>query len=341
MIRNRDGNLEQSSVAQGRAEPLGTFLLSLDTELAWGYFDLDEERSRLFSPDGSRERTAIRRLLKMFAEYEIPVTWAVVGHLFYDKCESCERCPVRSWQGRYGSFDEVYETDNPLWYGGDFIGELTAAAPPHEVGFHGYTHRLLGDKDLAASEVRLEIDEWRRVAARWGVDAESITFPRNRVGHLDTMHEAGFLAYRGRAALPQISRVPLLGKLLNRLDTTFQIYPPLLHELPENTLGLVNVPASYWMFRMDRRLERSLDRLGMPLLRMRRVRRAVRRAAAEGKVLHVWAHPWEFRTEADFAKLAFVLDEVAAEREAGRMRCMTMGALAHETRGRETAPSIP
>ena len=61
----------------------GVFLFSLDTELALGHFRRFDQRR--FSPDGSRERMAVSRLIKLFEKYQISATWAVVGHMFSEK----------------------------------------------------------------------------------------------------------------------------------------------------------------------------------------------------------------------------------------------------------------
>ena len=70
----------------------GYFLLSLDTELAWGHHD--NFRPEMFSADGGRERQAIELILEALDEFNIKATWAVVGHLFYGQCEECRTCPV-------------------------------------------------------------------------------------------------------------------------------------------------------------------------------------------------------------------------------------------------------
>src|SRR3990172_3955205 len=115
----------------------GYFLFSLDTELAWGYFDMDRLRSERFSSDGSRERRAIDRLLDILDEFNIVATWALVGHLFYEKCEKCDLCPILEWQGKYRSFEQIYETNAPLWYGADVVETLLARGGRHEIAFHG------------------------------------------------------------------------------------------------------------------------------------------------------------------------------------------------------------
>ena len=90
-------------------------------ELGWGTFDKEEYRSKIVSPDGSRERIVVELLLDILEEFGITCTWAVVGHLFFEKCEGCDVCPVLEWRGKYRCFEEIYGTDHPLWYGSDLI----------------------------------------------------------------------------------------------------------------------------------------------------------------------------------------------------------------------------
>ena len=152
-----------------RARPprSGNFLFSLDTELAWGWFD--DYRPGRYSQDGVRERQIIARLLEILDEFQITATWALVGHLFYAKCEECTVCPVRAWQGKYTSYDQVYRTADRLWYADDLVQLLLTRGARHEIGCHGYTHRIFDEASLSAEEARIEIEEWRRVAARgWG-----------------------------------------------------------------------------------------------------------------------------------------------------------------------------
>ncbi len=123
----------------------GYFLFSLDTELATGRFDHDKDRKKRFSRDGSRERRSINRLIDLFEEYSIAGTWAIVGHLFYDRCEYCEICPAMDWKGKYSSFDEVYGTDNPMWYGLISLNCSLADRPRQEIAFHGFSHKIFDE----------------------------------------------------------------------------------------------------------------------------------------------------------------------------------------------------
>jgi hypothetical protein len=309
-------------------EGIGSFIFSLDTELAWGYFDLDDARKRLFSPDGTRERQSIARLLDIFDEYGIVATWAVIGHLFYDACELCAVCPVKDWQGKYLSYAEIYQTDHPLWYGADIIQTLLTRGARHEIAFHGYTHRTFDETTMSQKEARLEVQEWLRAGMPKGVVPRSVVFPRNRVGHLDVFERAGFICYRGPKAHPPTYGIPFLGKVLNRLDLAFQIYTPPVYSPSVDSSGLVNLPASQWLFGFDRCVETILDGVGLHRVRIRRLIDGVRKAADQRGLIHIWAHPFEFRSDKDFDKLRYLLNAVGEEIAQGRMQSVGMAELA-------------
>lgn len=301
----------------------GYFVLSFDTELAWGYFDKEEMRRELFSPDGSRERAAIRKLLALCDEFQVPATWAIVGHLAmsHDRCG--EDCPVHSWRGRYSSYDEIRGGRHPLWYGRDVVETLVAAEDRHEIAFHGFSHRPFDEASMGRHEADTEIRLWLSAFADLGPTPRSVVFPRNVVGHLDVLQDHGFVAYRSVCPEPYGSGVMRLAAKYADQLLGFTV-PPAHVIAPGYSPAMVDVPASVEMFGFNRQLERRLDTNGLHRLRMRRVVRAVRRAGRTGGTVHLWAHPWEFRDDKDFDKLRFVLEVVAAERDAGRLETMTM-----------------
>src|SRR2546427_343273 len=68
-----------------RTEMSGTFVLSLDTEQAWGSFDkgLSPELVRAAEWEN---REGIPRLLDLLCRHRISATWAFVGHATLDHC---------------------------------------------------------------------------------------------------------------------------------------------------------------------------------------------------------------------------------------------------------------
>lgn len=312
----------------------GYFLFSLDTELAWGHYDYDDLRARLFSPDGSRERRKIERILAIFNEFEIVGTWAIVGHLWYERCVECEVCPVLEWRGRYASADQIIGTAHPLWYGPDVVERIAASPTPQEIAFHGYTHTPFSEATMSAAQAQLEISEGVRLAAARGVQLRAMVFPRNRIGHLGLFKDAGFTTFRGAEVWPGPYRAPLLGKFLRRYNhyvsilTTPQVFEPSI-----DASGLVDLPASRWLFGLDARKDAALDNRGWGHVRTNSMIRGIRRAAGEKKVIHLWAHPYEFATEHAFDKLRRLAEAVAEERAAGRLRSVGMTELARLVAG--------
>lgn len=308
----------------------GYFIFSLDTELGTGFFDMDEERKKLFSPDGSQEREKVRQLLGLLDEYQIVATWAVVGHIFYERCEECEICPILEWKGKYKSFEEAYKTSHPLWYGADVIDMLLGQRLKHEIAFHGYSHEVFDERQMSKEKAEVEIKEFIRVARRRGIEARSIVFPRDKVGHLDLFEKYGFVSYRSEESLPLIIRNKyIVGKVLKTADHILGLTTPPIYEPAEFKSGnLVNLRATQHIFGFNRGVDLFLDACHLSLLRIRRIVKAIKKAAAQKKVVHVWAHPWEFRNEQDFDKLRYIFEHVAREVEAGNMKSVSMNEMA-------------
>lgn len=317
----------------------GYFLFSLDTELATGCFDLDTDRARGFSRDGTRERQSINRLIDLFEEYNITGTWAIVGHLFHDRCEYCKDCLMMDWRGRYSSFEEVYGTNNPLWYGSDIIEALRVRGPRQEIAFHGFSHKIFDETQMRAEEAEKEVQEWLRMADPKEVVPYAVTFPRHVVGHLDILRRAGFICYRGEPTRPWLVRNKLLGRYVKAIDQVLGLSKIPIFDLQKiEDHGLVTLFSSQCFFDLNRRFEHFLDALNLYNLRFRRVIRGIRAAAEEKKMIHIWAHPCDFRTEKDFIKLRHIFAAVSQEIKKGRIMSVGMTEMARLIIAEHNAP---
>lgn len=312
----------------------GYFIFSLDTELATGYFDMDEDRHRLFSVDGKPERSRITKILQLCEQYQIHATWALVGHLFFSRCECCEPCPLASWRGKYQSFNEAYGTENPLWYGADVVKQIHQCSVPQEIGFHGFSHRVFTEEGISEEDAAVEISEWKRLAARYGIDGRSVVFPRDKIGHLAQLHKAGFDNYRFETPLPLWQRNRIVGRYLKTVDHILGISrPPIHHAVDMVDDGLLRMPDSQHLFAFNLKVDAILDRIGLPTLRIQRILRGIRRAAKEGKIFHLWAHPWEFRSSGDWIKLEAIFETVRMMELSYGLQSITMGAMADVIKG--------
>lgn len=308
----------------------GYFVLSFDTELALGHFDCFDPRK--FSPDGQRERWAIERILDALDEFEITATWAIVGHLFHASYNTSAIYPMPNWIEPGSTFEQMYTSSHPLLYGQDVIDLLLTRGDRHEIGFHGYTHKLFNV--MSEADVRAEIETWRQVSRQREIIPEVVIFPRNRTGHLEVFREYGFTCYRGEEFMPWMYFLPLIGKVFRRLY--YEVSPfftPPVYDVGIDESGLVNIPSSRWLFGFNPHIEAVLEALKLHTLRLRKLVQGVKRAAAEKRVLHLWAHPYEFRTEKDIDKLRYVLWHVAEAIHRGQMQSVGMVELARLVTG--------
>ena len=307
----------------------GYFLFSLDTELATGLFDFNETRRQRFSPDGSLERKAIYQLIDLCDEFNIVGTWALVGHLFYEACEECEICPMQEWRGKYSSFEEVYKTSNPLWYGADVVEALLNRGVKQEIAFHGYSHKIFDESLMSPQDAKLEVQEWLRVGKRKNIIPRAVTFPRNRAGHLDLLKKMGMICYRGEAVVSPLSRNGRLWKYLKTIDKILGLSNVPIFDLTcQENHGLVVLRPSEYLFDINRKIELFLDSIHLHHLRIRRIIRGIHRAAEEKKIIHIWAHPCEFKTQKDFSKLHQIFMAVSDEMKQGRMQSVGMTEMA-------------
>lgn len=303
----------------------GYFVFSLDTELAYGHFDHFEDTN--FSTDGQRERKAIETLLDILDEYNIIATWAIVGHLFYERCEECDTCPILDWKGKYRSFEEVYQTNNSLWYAADIIRTLLSRGSKHEIAFHGYTHELFDEERMSKEKAKIELDEWLRVARRKGIVPLTAIFPRDKVGHLDLFKQAGFICFRSAEKFSLLQKHKYIGSIVRTIDHILSLSTPPVSHLIIDPSGLMKHSNSLHFFRFNRKLEVLLDSLNLQNLRIRRIIKGIKRAANQKKILHIAAHPWEFTTEKDFEKLRYFLSYVSDEMTRGRIQSVGMADL--------------
>jgi hypothetical protein len=299
----------------------GYVLLSLDTELGWGHYDLDNLRRAKISKDGLRERSNIERLLQLFDNFNIVGTWAVVGHLFYDKCEDCQVCPILDWEGQYSSFSQIYQTSHRQWYGADVIDLIRKSKVQQEIGFHGYTHRVFDPADMTADEAHLEASEWLRVASRFGVAPGAVVFPRNRIGHKQVLKNLGYTCFRGDEIAPAAQIVKHVPKLAPYLA------PPVVYKPIKDPSGLVNLPASRWIG-PDHSLENASLFAPLYSLRLKQIIHGLEAAAQQKKVIHIWLHPYEFQTDDDFTRFEVLLSAVAELVDQDAIRSVGMAELA-------------
>ena len=318
----------------------GVFTLSLDFELIWG--TLEDHGPDAFRAACERERAeVIDRLLELFAEFEIPATWCILGHLFLDSCspENSVKHPevvhLRRATGEdwFAHDPCTNERTDPIFYGQTLVEKVLTCPVPQEIGCHSFSHVLFGDERCSRETAASELAECRRLAGELGLELRSFAFPGNRVGHLDVLREFGFSCYRGtEPAWYEGMRPGPVRRLAHLFDAVAARTPPVT-EPGETIDGLWNLPASMMYFPMHGR-RRHIPVSG----RVRRALKGLDRAARERRVFHLWFHPTNLADESDqmFTGLRSIFEHAARLRRDRALTFEPMGALA-ETYASQTS----
>lgn len=310
---------------------MGEVIVSVDAELSWGYHDLETIPPRLDDARRSWYTT-----LELFDKHDIPATWGIVGHLQLDACDGRhEDHPLGpSW------FPCGAVSGGPSdWHAPELIEAVRAAQQDHEIGSHTYSHVLMNEANRAAAEA--EVTEARRLADQVGIDLQSFIFPRNRVAHRDVLAEHGFSCYRGNQPRRWYADSPL-RPLLKLVDwSRIGTEPPLVTPSVDEH-GLVNVPASFYLFSFEGLARRVAGLVGHePVVAV--AKRGIEKAIERDGLFHMYFHPHNVLQPDGEARLDAVFEYLSRRRAETDLEVRTMGDVAREVRAneKERASSLP
>jgi hypothetical protein len=304
----------------------GTFVLSIDTELMWGSFA--HMSTREFEAQYGDIRNIIRRLVDLLDRYRAAATWALVGHLMLAACE--RGSDGRAHQHLTRPTYEWYPHDwywldpctdlmtDPLWYGPDLLDLIRSAHIRHEIASHSFGHLVFGDPGCSAAAAQDDLSAWLDTANEHGIAAESFVFPRNSVGHLDTLATAGFRCYRSYRSSANVGLLRRLSAVLGQmLGLPARTVTPVL-----TGSRLLEIPGS-----MPLILPRGRSRRWVPMQsRVRSACRGIRRAVRRRDLFHLWLHPMDLAQDSDarFSALERILAEADDLRRSGVLEILTM-----------------
>lgn len=183
-----------------------TFVLSADFELGWAFRFAKSNLDPVKKAELSRKNFPY--LLKIFEEYNIPITWATVGHLFLRSCKTgdhdwMQRIPYfenKNWLYNKGDwFDcDPYTSWNKAkaWYAPDLIENILNSSVNHEIGCHSFSHIDLTYKNCPPKVAEDELKACVEVAKDWGIKLESFVFPGGTYGNFEILKKSGFKTFR-------------------------------------------------------------------------------------------------------------------------------------------------
>lgn len=280
---------------------VGSVVLSIDAELGWGFPDKPIPADRV-----NAARSGWRELVGLLDAYDVPATWAIVGHLFLDDCDGIhEAHPASPSQF---VVERTSLADRPdLRFCPDLVDLVRDANVDHEVASHSFSHVLFGEEETTTEMARTEL-EWCLEAAEDQDAMRSFVFPRNSVGHRDVLAEWGFDAYRGTSPHDLSS--------VRKLATATVVPPkPKLVTPTIDEYGLVDVPASLYLFGFEGAARRLVETVRTdPILR--HARRGIDAAAeSDDGVFHIWLHPNNVVDDAAVDRLRRIFQYIDVRRD--------------------------
>lgn len=306
-----------------------SFVITLDFELFWGV--ADKHTVAGYGRNVFGEWDAIPRMLALFRECGLRVTWATVGMIM---CRD-----YRQWREIRPSIPPTYASaglnpyhmdsivkEHPQLFFARPLVERIANTPGQELATHTYSHFYCSEPGVTVEQFGADLDCATAIAAEMDLRFRSIVFPRNQIVEpfLAALPAAGIQVYRGnhRNWLYRDGDA-VAGGLAGRAVRFADAFLPLSGHgvVREQVNGrLLNLPASMFLYPWSARYR------GLLALRMARLKAAMTAAARSGGVFHLWWHPHNFGL--NLVQNMAMLDEVArhylslAERYGMQSRCM-------------------
>ena len=301
-----------------------TFIISIDTESIWGYAAYPSHKDiSMLKRDHTKGRKCIDTLLNLFEMHNIPATWAVVGHLFLDRCEKEDGIAHKGmprFKENWYSADPCTDIKrDPLYYGKDIVEKIISNRIEHEIGYHSFSHVVFSEcsREVAEAEIKKGI----KLAKEFGITLKSFAFPENKIGHVDILKGCGFKIYRGENLGRYDSNQSLLMRKFNGgMD---KMVAPLAE--PKWLDGIWEIPSSMCFY--DPQIKFSV---------LPRAKLGLYRAIRSKKVFHIYLHPHNLLMYPSLRDdLDKFLGSVAKKRDEGKIEVMTMGEFAGSLNGEE------
>lgn len=311
------------------------FVISLDFELHWGIRDVHSTSSE-YAHNLLGARAAIPRMLDLFAEYDVAVTWATVGFLFAesrDELISCHPALRPAYRDlRFDPYSQVVgesESDDPYHYASSLIKEI-ASAPRQEVATHTYSHFYALEHGSDVEAFRHDIASAVGIAERRGIKLRSIVMPRNqwRPAFADVLRDAGIECYRG----------PQQGWMYTPTQTDKETGKAWrLARLIDAHVPLTDWGGSRWSDVAD---SSGMQNVGGTCFlrpiggsrgwgveqRLQRIKGGMTSAAGAGRIFHLWWHPHNFgsHTSENLAMLRGILEHFRTLKDLRGMESLSM-----------------
>ncbi|PWF48938.1 hypothetical protein C7C56_009255 [Massilia glaciei] len=280
---------------------------------------------------------AIPAMLRLFGANGIHATWATVGFIFFKDADELRQHLPASLP-TYGSANLSpydYMADAPGleadYHFAPALIEQIAATEGQEIATHTFSHYYCLEDGQTLAQFKDDIGAAIGVAARKGFSVKSLVFPRNQWNgqYLSALAELGVRCYRGNESnwMYKASN----GDGQSRLQRAARLVDTYFNLSGHNTHALADCTREApYNFAASRFLRPYSEKLGvLEGLRLRRIKNAMRDAAVNKRIFHLWWHPHNFgvNLQSNMAFLERVIAYQAVLRREHGMLSLNMGEL--------------
>jgi peptidoglycan/xylan/chitin deacetylase (PgdA/CDA1 family) len=279
---------------------MSNFVISLDFEMFWGVADSQ-------TLDGYKDNVygvwdVVPKLLSLFEKYEVKATWATVGMVM---CQDYTQwLDIRSVHEKLPKPPSNYDLgpivkEYPRLFFAKSLVQQILDAKEQELATHTFSHFLCNEEVSNKSLFTSDILCAQEVASSFGVQLESIVFPRNQYdyAHISELPKLGIKAFRGNQN-HWIYRgghyVPygLVGRAFRLADSWVPISGSHIHHI-ESIHQVANVPASLFLRPWSPKLAKFDN------IRLKRISSMMNQAVVADGIFHLWWHPHNFGVNTD------------------------------------------
>jgi hypothetical protein len=176
-------------------------VISVDFEMRWGVhdiygLDIDSYRENL-----ENVKEVVPRMLSMFSERNLRVTWATVGALALESWDEYFSVvtDVPKYEDQSLAVDSRYaemDPDGNLYFANNLVYNIILT-PGQEMGSHSFSHLYFREKGVTADDfIKDSVLVKKIMDEKFDINPISYVFPKNQSAFLSELEDNGFIIWR-------------------------------------------------------------------------------------------------------------------------------------------------
>jgi hypothetical protein len=287
---------------------LPTVVISVDFEMRWGVHDIHGLDIDAYRENLENVRDVVPRMLSMFSERKLRVTWATVGALALNSWDEYFSIVTETpkYENQSFSVDTRYaelDPDGKLHFANDLVSDIINTRG-QELGSHSFSHLYFREKGITVSDfIKDSVLVKKIMKDKFDINPVSYVFPKNQSAFLSELKNNGFLIWRD-------NEIPwYYDANTNRTNTVtarslrlFESISPWLRRSQPHQLGKsrstmfirFNLPDFLWKLHLQR-IKNEIINL------------------SNNEVFHIWWHPHNlgYDLQKRILRLEQILDIIA------------------------------